>query len=166
VTVQLDYRRTRTAHSCAFEVGEHVLVDGREPEYVVVEVDRITQTLKLLPVGCLGRIESFPAVRVRVVLPPGQNRAMRKRPRLMDSAIPPLRDLPRLRDRVTVEGHEGIFIVIACNSQLREVDLAGTSRPGYLFGIPVSKLRPVSNQPLGRLSPQIAPQLSHLYRRA
>ena len=72
----------------------------------------------------------------------------------MDSAIPPLRDLPRLRDRVMVEGHEGIFVVIACNSERREVDLAGTSQPGYIFGIPVSKIRPVLNQRSGRLAPQ------------
>jgi hypothetical protein len=65
----------------------------------------------------------------------------------MDSETPPLHDLPHLRDRVTVEGHEGIFIVIACNSSLREADLAGTSQPGYLFGIPLNKLRPVSNLP-------------------
>jgi hypothetical protein len=84
----------------------------------------------------------------------------------MDSAIPPLHDLPRLRDRVIVDGHDGIFIVIACNSQRREVDLAGTSRPGYLFGIPVSKLRPVSNQPASRLAPRAASQLLRLSQRA
>jgi hypothetical protein len=84
----------------------------------------------------------------------------------MDSAIPPLHDLPRLRDRVSVEGLEGIFIVIACNSQRREVDLAGTSQPGYLFGVPVSKLRPVSNQPFGRLAPQAASRFLLLSQRA
>jgi hypothetical protein len=84
----------------------------------------------------------------------------------MDSATPPLRDLPRLRDRVIVEGHEGVFIVIACNSMRREVDLAGTSRPGYLFGIPVSRLRPASNPPSGRQAPQAAPRLFSLSRHA
>lgn len=89
----------------------------------------------------------------------------------MDSAIPPLHDLPRLRDRVAVEGHEGIFIVIACNSERREVDLAGTSQPGFLIGIPVSKIRPVSNQRSskqgsGRLAPQAATRILYLSQRA
>jgi hypothetical protein len=75
----------------------------------------------------------------------------------MDSETPPLRDLPHLRDRVTVEGHEGTFIVIACNSSLREVDLAGTSQSGYLFGIHISRLRPVSNLPSGHASPRPDP---------
>jgi hypothetical protein len=111
--------------------------------------------IKLMPVGSSGSVGSFPSASVRIVFPPGHNRAVGKRPRLMDSAFPPLRDLPRLRDRVAVDGHEGIFIVIACNSQLREVDLAGTSRPGCLFGIPIARLRPVSSQTRGRLSPHL-----------
>lgn len=89
----------------------------------------------------------------------------------MDSGIPPLHDLPRLRDRVAVEGHEGIYIIIACNSERREVDLAGASQPGYLVGIPVSKIRPVSNQRSssprsGRLAPQTATRLLYLSQRA
>lgn len=66
--------------------------------------------------------------------------------------IPPLPDLPRLRDRVTVIGHDGIYIVIACNSSRREVDLAGASHPGYLFGIPVSDIRPVTDWPAGPIN--------------
>jgi hypothetical protein len=62
-----------------------------------------------------------------------------------------------------VEGHDGIFIVIACNSLRREVDLAGTSRPGYLFGIPVSRLRRAPIGPSsGREASQAAPRLLSL----
>ena len=89
----------------------------------------------------------------------------------MDSAIPPLHDLPRLRDRVTVEGHDGIFIVIACNSERREVDLAGASQPGYLIGIPVSQVRPVSNQRSSdrrsrRMEPQTATRFLYVVQHA
>lgn len=68
--------------------------------------------------------------------------------------IPPFPDLPRLRDRVTVVGHEGIYIVIACNSLRREVDLAGASYPGYLFGVPISNIRPATEVPADELSSQ------------
>lgn len=66
--------------------------------------------------------------------------------------IPPLHELPRLRDRVTVAGYDGVYIVIACNSLRGEVDLAGASHPGFLFNIPVSKIRPVSDFQSGRMN--------------
>ena len=67
-----------------------------------------------------------------------------------------LPDLPRLRDRVTVVGHDGIYIVIACNSSRREVDLAGASHPGYLFAVPASSVRLVSDVPQARRQPRLA----------
>lgn len=73
---------------------------------------------------------------------------------MIDLRIPPLPDFPRLRDRVKVAGHDGIYIVIACNTALGEVDLAGASKPGYLFGIPVSDIRPVSGFQASRTNHQ------------
>jgi hypothetical protein len=68
--VLLRSRHTKAAQSYSFEVGEHVFVDGREGEFVVVEVDRNEHTLQLLPMDSSGRIETFPAARIRIVLPP------------------------------------------------------------------------------------------------
>lgn len=53
-----------------FEVGEHVFVDGHDEEFVVIDVDRASQTLQLLPVARVGRIESFSAASIRIVMPP------------------------------------------------------------------------------------------------
>jgi hypothetical protein len=70
VSADLHLRNTATASGYAFEVGEHVFVDGHDGEFVVVEVDRNTQTLQLLPTRSIGRIEHFPASSVRIVLAP------------------------------------------------------------------------------------------------
>ncbi|UWZ86560.1 hypothetical protein [Occallatibacter riparius] len=61
---------SQTAQGYSFEVGEHVFVEGRDGEFVVVEVDRNSQSLQLLPVRKPGRIERFPTSSVRIVLPP------------------------------------------------------------------------------------------------
>jgi hypothetical protein len=53
-----------------FEVGEHVFVDGHDGEFVVIEIDRASHMLQLLPVGRVGRIENFSAASVRIVMPP------------------------------------------------------------------------------------------------
>jgi hypothetical protein len=68
--VLLNSRHTKAAQSYPFEVGEHVFIDGREGEFVVVEVDRNAHTLQLLPVGSSGRIETVSPTRIRIVLPP------------------------------------------------------------------------------------------------
>jgi hypothetical protein len=70
VNVHLSGTQSKTDQGYAFEIGEHVFVDGRDGEFVVVEVDRNTQSLQLLPVRTFGRIEHFPASSVRIVLPP------------------------------------------------------------------------------------------------
>lgn len=51
---------SKTSQGYSFEVGEHVFVEGRDGEFVVVEVDRNTQSLQLLPVRTSGRIETLP----------------------------------------------------------------------------------------------------------
>jgi hypothetical protein len=53
-----------------FIVGEHVWVDGREGEFVVMDVDHENSRLQILEVGQVARLESVPATSVRVVLPP------------------------------------------------------------------------------------------------
>lgn len=63
-------KRDTQTQSCAVGVGEHVWVDGREGEFVVLGVDQKHQTLQLLPVGQVGRLETLPAASVRAVLPP------------------------------------------------------------------------------------------------
>jgi hypothetical protein len=80
--VLLNSVNKRTAQSYAFEVGEHVFVDGRNGEFVVVEVNRNSHTLQLLPVGSMGRIETCPAAGVRIVLPPKTKSSREKEPRV------------------------------------------------------------------------------------
>lgn len=70
VKINLNYRQTKSTQGYGFEVGEHVFVDGRNGEFVVVDIDRGSQTLQLLPVGRVGRIELISAARVRIVMPP------------------------------------------------------------------------------------------------
>ena len=53
-----------------FIIGEHVWVDGREGEFVVMDVDHEKSRLQILEVGRMARLESVPATSVRVVLPP------------------------------------------------------------------------------------------------
>jgi hypothetical protein len=79
--VLLNSVNRKAAQSYAFEVGEHVFVDGRDGEFVVVEVNRNSHTLQLLPVGPIGRIETCPAAGVRIVLPPRTRSSREKEPK-------------------------------------------------------------------------------------
>jgi hypothetical protein len=89
VRADLHLRNTATASGYAFEVGEHVFVDGRDGEFVVVEVDRDTQTLQLLPVRSIGRIENFSASSVRIVLPPRIESSQEKEAKIDGFSDPP-----------------------------------------------------------------------------
>jgi hypothetical protein len=82
-------RNTATASGYPFEVGEHVFVDGRDGEFVVVEVDRNTQTLQLLPMRSMVRIENFPASSVRIVLPPRMESSHKKEAKIDGFSDPP-----------------------------------------------------------------------------
>jgi hypothetical protein len=64
------YDRAAGAQKYSFGIGEHVWVDGRDGEFVVVEVNRKDESLQLLPLGQIGRIVTAPASSVRVVVPP------------------------------------------------------------------------------------------------
>ncbi len=84
-----DRSDTRKAPGYAFEVGEHVFVDGRDGEFVVVEVDRNTQTLQLLPMRSSGRIENFPASSIRIVLAPRMESNHKKEAKIDGFSDPP-----------------------------------------------------------------------------
>lgn len=73
---------SNTAQGYSFEVGEHVFVEGRDGEFVIVEVDRNSQSLQLLPVRTSGRIEHFPISSVRIVLPPKTESSYEKEAKL------------------------------------------------------------------------------------
>jgi hypothetical protein len=156
----LKYAHSDAMRSYGFEVGEHVFVDGRDGEFIVREIDRSSHTLQVLPAGRAGRIETVPAASVRIVMPPKSKVELKRRLASILMVIPPLPDVPHLRDRVTVVGQEGIYIVIAYNSSVQEVDLAGASHPGYLFGVPVSSIRPVPDVPVSRMSRQTPSRLA------
>ena len=85
----LHLRNTATASGYAFEVGEHVFVDGRDGEFVVVEVDRNTQTLQLLPTRSMGRIENVPASSIRIVLPTRMESSQEKEAKIDGFSAPP-----------------------------------------------------------------------------
>jgi hypothetical protein len=70
VKTNLNSRQAVSAQRYGFGVGEHVYVEGRSGEFIVVEVDREQQMLQLLPLGRVGRLEGFPAASVRIVMPP------------------------------------------------------------------------------------------------
>lgn len=80
--VHLNSSRSKADQGYTFEIGEHVFVEGRDGEFVVVEVDRNTQSLQLLPVRTFGRIEHFPASSVRIVLPPKSESSLEKEAKL------------------------------------------------------------------------------------
>jgi hypothetical protein len=89
VKAHLNRAAPAPAPAYAFEVGEHVFVDGRDGEFVVVEVDRNTQTLQLLLVRSVGRIENFPASSVRIVLPPKMESSHEKEAKIDGFSAPP-----------------------------------------------------------------------------
>ncbi len=89
VKAHLDPSNTTKSPGYAFEVGEHVFVDGRDGEFVVVEVDRKTQTLQRLPVSSVGRIENFSASSVRIVLPPKIESSHKKEAKIDGFSDPP-----------------------------------------------------------------------------
>jgi hypothetical protein len=89
VKAHLDRSNTTTAPGYAFEVGEHVFVEGRDGQFVVVEVDRNTQTLQLLSMRSIGRIENFCASSVRIVLPPKMESSHKKEAKIDGFSAPP-----------------------------------------------------------------------------
>lgn len=70
----LNSSHTKAAQGYAFEIGEHVFVHGHDGEFVIVSIDRNAQTLQLLPVRSIGRIENVPAASVRIVMPPAESK--------------------------------------------------------------------------------------------
>lgn len=48
--------------------------------------------------------------------------------------------IPRVRDRVRVEGHEGIFRVVLVDEERGVADLACVDRVGFLPHVPLSIL--------------------------
>lgn len=58
-----------------------------------------------------------------------------------------LDELPRLRDRVSVHGHDGIYVVISVNSERAEVGLASMSQSTYLFEVPVTIVSSIDSTP-------------------
>lgn len=61
-------------------------------------------------------------------------------------------DLPRLRDRVSVHGHDGIYIVISVNSDRGEVGLVSMSQSTYLFEVPVTIVSSIQYIPANRIA--------------
>ena len=51
--------------------------------------------------------------------------------------------LPRVRERVRVEGHDETFRVVQVDPLEGWVDVACIESPGYLLHVPVSKVQPV-----------------------
>jgi hypothetical protein len=89
VTVHLNFRRTDAVQGYAFDIGEHVFVEGLEDEFVVIDVDRNAHTLQLLSLRSLGHIENFPASAVRFVLPPQTESSRKKEAKLDEFSDPP-----------------------------------------------------------------------------
>ena len=52
-------------------------------------------------------------------------------------------EIPHVRDRVRVEGHEGIFRVVLVDEQRLVADLAYVDRVGFLPLVPLELIYPV-----------------------
>ncbi len=52
---------------------------------------------------------------------------------------------PVVRDRVRVEGHDGIFRVVHVDERKEVADVASIDRVGFLEQVPLSKIHPVDD---------------------
>jgi hypothetical protein len=55
--------------------------------------------------------------------------------------------IPRVRDRVRVEGHHEVFVVVHVNERSGWADLACVERVGFLTQVPLRLIQPAEHDP-------------------
>jgi hypothetical protein len=70
LTFQHDIDKAVRDNLWSFLIGQHVWLKGSSDEFVVMDADRETGQLQLLPVDRIGHFEAVPVTRLRAVLPP------------------------------------------------------------------------------------------------
>jgi hypothetical protein len=57
--------------------------------------------------------------------------------------VSPASKIPQVRDRVCIEGHDEVFVVVHVNERSGWADLACIERVGFLTYVPLGSIRPV-----------------------